>query len=194
MGALVQLRQAFEVAGRAIGFASKTQGGARLELINSLEQVASKCDDAYTNVRAALRPVRDSYRDPAQLATALRAFAADADVRTSIKPHQLCAEVTGLLDKLADNLDPLKYSIDVRKIRAVRSSLGELHQLDHDIKNEYEEFTRDLDAVADQLDHAVGDEAQERIAYVRQVIADFDRELSDLVTSVREAKDRALAT
>lgn len=204
IGALGQLRQAFEVAGRAnpastwsaprIGFASNTQGAARRELVDGLEHVASKCDDAYTSVRAALRPVRDSYRDPTQLASALRTFAADADVRTSIKPHQRCGEVTTLLDKLANNLDPLKYAIDVRKIRAVRASLGELHQLDYDIKNEYEEFTRDLDAVSDQLVHAVGDEAQERIAYVRHVIADFDRELSDLVTSVREAKDRALAS
>ena len=109
MGALGQLRQAFEVAGRAIGFASETQGGARRELVDSLEQVASKCDDAYTEVRTALRPVRDSYRDPAQLGAALRAFAADAHVRTSIKPHQLCGEVTALLDKLANNLDPLKW-------------------------------------------------------------------------------------
>lgn len=194
MGALGQLRQAFDVAGRAIGFASRTQGGARRELVDSLERVASKCDDAYTEVRAALRPVKDSYRDPVQLGAALRAFAADAHVRTSIKPHQLCGEVTALLDKLANNLDPLKYAIDVRKIKAVRASLGELHQLDYDIKNEYEEFTRDLDAVADQLDHAAGDEARERIAYVRQVIADFDGELSDLVTSVRQAKDRALAS
>jgi archaellum component FlaC len=193
MGALSQLRQAFEVAGRAIGFASEAQGGARRELVDSLEHVASRCDDAYTRVRAALGPVRDSYRDPLMLASALRAFAADADVRTSVKPHQLCGDVTALLDKLANNLDPLKYAIDVRRIKAVRESLGELHQLDYDIKNEYEEFTRDLDAVADQLDTAIGDEARERIAYVRQVIADFDRELSDLVTSVRDAKDRALA-
>ncbi|MGH9268111.1 MAG: hypothetical protein ACRD0D_08030 [Acidimicrobiales bacterium] len=192
MGALGELRQAFEVAGRAIGLASRTQGAARRELVDGLDQVASKCDDAYTEVRAALRSVRDSYRDPAQLAASLRAFAADAHVRTSIKPHQLCGEVTTLLEKLANNLDPLKYAIDVRKIKAVRASLGELHQLDYAIKNEYEEFTRDLDAVADQLDLAVGDEAQERVAYVRQVIGDFDRELSDLVTSVREAKDRAL--
>jgi len=194
MGALGQLREAFEAAGRAIGSASKTQGAARRELVDSLEHVASKCDDAYTHVRAALRPVRDSYRDPAHLAAALREFAGDPDVRTSIKPHQLCGEVMTLLDKLADNLDPLKYSIDVRKIRAVRASLGELNQLDYNIKNEYEEFTRDLDAVADQLDHAGANEAQERIAYVRQVIADFDRELSELVTSVREAKDQALAS
>ena len=67
MGALGQLRQAFEVAGRAVGFASRTQGGARRELVDSLEQVASKCDDAYTQVRTALRPVRESYRDPVQL-------------------------------------------------------------------------------------------------------------------------------
>lgn len=186
--------QGASVVGRAIGFASKTQGRARQELVDSLEQVASRCDDAYTTVRAALRPVRDSYRDPARLGAALREFAADAQVRTSIKPHQLCGEVTALLDKLANNLDPLKYAIDVRKIKAVRASLGELNQLDYDIKNEYEEFTRDLDAVADQLDHATGDEVQERIAYVRLVIADFDRELSDLVTSVRDAKDRALAS
>lgn len=192
MGALGQLRQAFEVAGRAIGFASTTQGEARRELVSSIEQVASRCDDAYAKVRAALRPVRDSFRDPVELAAALRAFAADADVRASIKPHQLCGEVTALLDKLADNLDPLKYAIDIRKIKAVRASLGELHQLDYDIKNEYEEFTRDLDAVADQLDNANDDEVRERIGYVRQVIADFDRELSDLLTSVRETKDRAL--
>ena len=31
--------------------------------------------------------------------------------------------------------------------------------LDYDIKDEYEEFTRDLEAVADQLDQATGDEA-----------------------------------
>ena len=193
MGALTQLRQAFDVLGRAIGLASETQGGARRELVDSLEQVASKCDDAYTNVRAALGPVRASYGDPASLAAALRAFAADAGVRRSIKPHQLCGEVTTLLDRLANNLDPLKYAIDVRKIKAVRASLGELHQLDYDIKDEYEEFTRDLEAVADQLDQATGDEVQERIGYVRQVIDAFDRELSELVTSVREAKDRALA-
>ncbi len=193
MGALAQLRQAFEVAGRAIGFAAETQGGARRELVDSLEAVASRCDDAYTGVRAALKPVRDGYRDPATLAAALRAFAADPEVRGSIKPHHLCGEVTTLLDKLANNLDPLKYAIDVRRIAAVRASLGELHQLDSDIKNEYEDFARALDDVADQLDQATGDEARERVAYVRQVIADFDRELSDLVTTVRDAKERALA-
>ncbi|HET9443318.1 MAG TPA: hypothetical protein VFO65_08335 [Acidimicrobiales bacterium] len=194
MSALGQLRQAFEVAGRAIKFAARTQSAARREMIEGLDQVASTCDDAYTNVRAALKPVRDSYRDPAQLATALRAFAADPDVRRSIKPVHLCGEVTMLLDKLASNLDPLKYAIDVRKIEAVRASLGQLNQLDLDIKDEYENFTRELDLVADDLDRAVGSEADERIDYVRHVVADFDRELADLVGSVREARDRALAS
>ena len=51
-----------------------------------------------------------------------------------------------------------------------------------------------LDAVADQLDNANDEEARERIGYVDQVIADFDRELADLLTSVRETKDRALTS
>ena len=34
----------------------------------------------------------------------------------------------------------------------------------------------------------------QRIGYVDQVIADFDRELADLLTSVRETKDRALTS
>jgi hypothetical protein len=188
MRTLELLRQAFDL----LGLLSRIQRKARKQLFDSLEKVASRCDDAYSKVQDGLVPVRNSYLDPAQLARALRAFTADPKIRSSVKPHKLCGDVSTLLGRLANNLDPLKYAVDVRRIRDLQIALGHVGIFDVRIKDEYEVFTRDLDAMANQLEKAAPREVQEWVARIQEVIADFDKELTELVNSIRSTKDRVL--
>ena len=186
------LEDAVNVCSRIIKFGAGIQSQARNELINDLQKICSNVETAYSNVLAQLRPIKDSYQDSAALAKALRTFAADQETRDSFKPDHLCSEVDRLLSKLENNLDPLKYSVDVSKIRALKQNIRFIGNVDAAIYQAYDEFARDLDNLSTELQLQPPDTSIERREYARHVIADFEDDLFSAVTTMREAKDRIL--
>src|SRR5688572_7070390 len=116
MEVLNALKQAVKACADVVRWGAGLQENARRELIADLQTICDNCDAAYDAVLARLVPVKNAFADPATLASELRAFAADAATRNKFKPQHLCGQVDHLLARLSSNLDPLKYSIDYRRI------------------------------------------------------------------------------
>lgn len=186
------LKDAFKTCSRVISFGAAIQDKARHRLINDLQSVCSKVETAYSTVLARLHPVKESYQDPLSLAKELRKFAADKKTREAFKPDKLCGEVDALLVDLANNLDPLKYSIDVKKISSLQRDIKEIGNLDNQMFEEYDRFTKDLDKLGDDIRSTKDNEQKDRVEYARHVISDFEDDLFDAIKSIRQAKDLIL--
>ena len=86
--------------------------------------------------------------------------------RGQFKPEFLCSEVDKLLAQLQNNLAPLKYSIDLNRIDVLRESLVKLGNLGKAILDSYDEFMRQLDRIATDIQtHAV--DPAEGAQYIR---------------------------
>ena len=96
-----------------------------------------------------------------------------------------------MLSRLSSNLDPLKYSVDYRKIEGLRESLKQFGSFDAAIYQSYDELTSQIDQIATQINDPAFD-SEERVQYARHVISDFEIELRSAKTSVREAKDQTV--
>ena len=184
------LERVVDVCSRVIRFGAGIQAQAQAELRNDLQAICTKVDDAYKQTLKMLRPVKDNYADQAKLASALRDFATDPTTRDAFKPEHLCGEVDMLLQKLESHLDPLKYAIDVRKIQTLHDEFGRIGNVDAAIYYEYDQFTRDLDDLATELQATRF--TNDRKAYIQHIIRDFEDDLSDAAKTMREAKDRIL--
>jgi len=195
MNALVILRNIFTEVGRVIKFGAGLQGDARKELADALVNICDKCDTAHSTVRQKLLVVKQNFDQEFNLAHAVREFAADPEARFAFKPEHLCGEIDYLLDKLKNNLDPLKYAIDVREIGMLHENLKQIGNYDLSILWQYNQFCQDIEDIANRLDDALRNktgEAEEIKAYLRHVITRFDQELFDTVMKVRSIKSQIL--
>jgi hypothetical protein len=132
-------------------------------------------------------PVKDKFSDTVSLATELRAFAADMTTRQKFKPQHLCGQVDQLLTRLSSNLDPLKYSVDCRRINELRRYLQGFGDVDGAIFQSYDDLVAELDRVATQMQDPAADR-QERARYAQHLIESFESDLRATQTGVREAK------
>jgi hypothetical protein len=136
-------------------------------------------------------PIKNAFADPTALATELRAFAADGTTRANFKPDHLCGQVDQLLIRLSSNLDPLKYSIDCRRIDDVRQYLQQFGNFDGAIFQSYDELVAELDRIATQIQTSASDK-QERSRYAQHVIQSFESELRATQSAVRDAKTQTI--
>jgi hypothetical protein len=191
---LEYLRTFVSESSRVIKFGAGLQNPTRKELVDQLQGICSRCESAYSSILAKLGPVKDSYNDREQLAKALKTFARDPQAKDSFKPDQLCGEADRLLDRLNNNLDLLKYSIDVHKIEALKKGMARFQNYDGAIYSAFDAFALSLDRLASDLDNKQlkGAAAVERMSYVRHVVEDFEDEISQTVRAVQDAKNRLL--
>jgi hypothetical protein len=103
----------------------------------------------------------------------------------------LCSQVDKLLAALSSNLDALKYSIDFRRIGALRQSLNQFGKMDQIILEAYDEFTSQLGKIATQIKD-ISFDPQERVRYARHLIEDFEAELRSAQADMHDAKARAV--
>lgn len=183
------LKDAVEACVDVIKFGSAIQNQAQLRLINDLQMVCSKVESAYSTVLSRLKIVKQNYNDAKELAFALQDFAADAETRNAFKPDHLCGEIDSLLVDLENNLDPLKYSLDIRNIKNIRDDIQRAGNLDMEIFEEYDDFTRSLDNLAADILAATDEDQRERVNYAQHTINKFQDDLFDAIKSMREAKD-----
>lgn len=186
------LERVVDVCSRVIRFGAGMQAQVRDELKNDLQAICTKVDEAHKQTLKMLRPIKDNLNDRDELASALRDFATDPATRDAFKPEHLCGEVDALLQKLESNLDPLKYAVDVRKLRSLRDEFGRIGNVDAAIYHEYDAFTRDLDDLATELQAGTDSLTDERKDYAKHIIRDFEDDISQAAKSMREAKDRIL--
>jgi hypothetical protein len=146
----------------------RLQGGTRKKLVADLQGICSNCENAYTAVLVRLVPVKNAFTNHASLATELRNFAADAKIRSQFKPYHLCGQIDHLLTDLSNNLNPLKYAVDFRRIEGLRSSLSQFGDFDGAIYTSYDEFAAQLDKIATQIRDPTFD-TYERSNYARRL-------------------------
>jgi hypothetical protein len=104
------------------------------------------------------------------------------------EPEHLCGEVDLLLSRLESNLDPLKYSLDVIRLSAIRDQLQRLGNFDVALRDSYDQFTKALDNIATQIQRP-GEDKIERAEYVRTAIGEFEDELRSAINDIRRTKD-----
>jgi hypothetical protein len=188
MQVLMLLKNAVSECAKVITFGSKLQGGARTKIVNDLQEICDKCDSAYSQVLSSLLPVKNSFGNTTLLAQSLRQFASDSKTRELFKPEKLCGNIDHLLDALNNNLDPAKYSIDVMRIRAVKNGLHMIGNYDGEIRRQFDEFTHALEKLSYKIEEAPAQEAKELASYAKDIIEDFQKELSSTVECMREVK------
>jgi hypothetical protein len=190
MEVLELLKRALKACANAIKYGATIQETTRRELTSDLQQICSRCEDAYGAVLKRLKPIKDAFGNPGELAKELREFAADTETRNSFKPEHLCGEIDHLIVRLQSNLDPLKYSVDYSRIQEIQRNLQTVGDYDSAINRSYDEFARQLDSLATQLSATA--EPEERHRYVQHVISDFESELRSAIDDVRNTKKAIL--
>jgi hypothetical protein len=187
MEVLDVLKQAVKACADVVRWGAGIQEATRRGLVADLQAICTNCDAAYDAVLVRLVPVKNAFTDPVALATELRAFSADTATRAKFKPSHLCGQVDDLLVRIGSNLDPLKYSVDCRRITHLRQNLQRFGNFDGAIFQSYDELSSDLDTIATQMQDPAFDK-QERARYARHVIEDFENSLRATQIAVREAK------
>jgi len=186
------LKQAVKACADVVRWGAGIQESARKGLAVDLQVICANCDTAYDAVLTRLVPIKNAFSDPMALATELRAFAADGTTRANFKPDHLCGQVDQLLIRLSSNLDPLKYSIDYRRIDDVRNYLRQFGNFDGAIFQSYDELVAELDRIATQIQTSAS-ERQERSRYAQHVIESFESDLRAAQAAVRDAKTQTIA-
>jgi hypothetical protein len=187
MEVLALLKQAVKGCADVVKWGAGIQEGTRKGLVVDLQTICSNCESAYDAVLTRLVPVKNAFADRAALASELRAFAADKTTRNKFKPDHLCGQIDHLLVRLSSNLNPLKYSVDYRRIEDLRRSLNQFGGFDGAIYQSYDELAAQLDQIATQIGDSAFD-GQERSRYAQHVIQGFENALRSALASVREAK------
>jgi Fe-S-cluster formation regulator IscX/YfhJ len=165
------------------------QASTRKQLVSDLQSICVNCDAAYDAILGRLTPVKNTFGDRERLAVELRAFAADSATRSQFKPEYLCSQIDHLLAQLSSNLDPLKYSVDHRRVTELRQSLMQLGNFDGALLRSYDELARQLDRIATEI-QAQSADSQERCKYAQHVIQEFEDDLTSSLAEIREAKSR----
>jgi len=192
MEALTYLKETFTTCFNAIKWAADIQGRQRKTLIADLQKICDNCQTALGTVVKRLARVKRAYANPDKLADELRKFAADQTTRNAFKPAHLCGEIFQLMQNIQNNLHPLKYTINIKKIDDLKKQFQAYGNYDYQIFRAYDDLTADLDTVAIQIQDPQFDRL-ERAQYARHAIADFEAELRSIIALV-EKMQREIAS
>jgi hypothetical protein len=188
------LRRAMQIISRIIQYGASFQNPAREDLVVKLQGICSRCEKAYSQLLKKLRPVKDAYFDDKLLSSELKKFSIDKGLAKYFKPEVLCSDIDKLLDDLNNYLKPLRYSIDINKVKIIRDEFMRFNNLDITMKESFDRFCLALGRLADDLGNPTatkGDRAK-LAAYARHVIEDFEEELIQTLDVARKAKDRVV--
>lgn len=184
----------FRTATRLICFLPGIQKTNREKLVEELQAICSKCEDAYTAVRKRLKPVKVAYRDPAKLVTELRGFSADSETRAAFKPEHLCGEIDHLLQELRSNLEGLQYSVRWSGLGTLIDTLHQLRNYDSELRLQYEQFCSELDEIASKIEKAKKKTEREQWRnYIEDLVASTEEELQQSIAEIRKAKDKIMS-
>jgi hypothetical protein len=189
MQVLMLLRNAVSECAKVITFGAQKQSQSRLRIIETLLTTCDNCESAYSKVLERLLPVKNSLMNSNELPGELRRFAADSETRNFFKPERLCGEIDKILVDLNNNLDPTKYSIDVMRLNAVRQGLHQIGNYDGEIRRQYDDLTRALNDLSNQIEQAPPEEISNLLNYAKNTIVDFENDLSLTVKCMRDTKN-----
>ncbi|MDI9430260.1 MAG: hypothetical protein RBR19_16390 [Sedimentisphaerales bacterium] len=185
-------REIINACKRILLFVPGLQTRTRTQLVNNLQSICDKCEGAYAAFRKRLAPVKASYANPRKLAKELRSFAADDTTRSAFKPDHLCGEIDHLLDALASWVSPLPFSVNLTGLGPMKTVLERIGNFDGALRHEYDEFTRELDAIAEHLETADPHDVPGWVEYVKALVAETSAQLSNAVDDVHKAKAELL--
>ena len=166
------------------------QARKRSELVVDLQTICGRCQDSYAAVLKRLVPIKNAFGDERRLIKELRSFAADTETRAAFKPEHLCGEIDSLLTKLKSYLDGLKFSVDFTELGTLRRVLKQMGSFDAELYHQYDQFTTELDSVANKLRRTRGKTARKWMSYVEDLVCDFESELRRELRGMRAAKKK----
>ena len=182
------LREGAHEIAAIVKFGAGMQATARTDLVTSLQGICARCDAAYSTLLAVLVPVKAAYADAVALPNALRTFAASPVVRASFRPVNLCGELDMLISRLNQQLDPLKYSVDVARLAELQRALHDLGHFDDVLHDELDKAARQLDRRATDLaDPKLS--AMMRDEMIKWARYDVERLEDRLTRTIREMRD-----
>lgn len=192
MNAVTFLGDALRRSAKTIEFLAIGQAKERRRIVDDLQAICSRCDDAYATLLKRLKPVKKAYGDRKALADALRDFATDESARSAFKPEYLCAEVDQLLQRLASYADWTRYSIDARRIQEFKEALELMGNYDGQLWDYYDAHTRAMDELASELaSMKAGRKASDRMSYAEHIVSEFENDLRQALKEIRKAKREA---
>ena len=193
---LEYLAQILTTFSKIITYASSMQSDARNKLINELQEICSNVESTYSDVLSRLRSVKDKFNEPEKLSKELRNLHTDKEMRNSFKPNKLCGNVDHLIWEFESYLDPIKYSVDIRKLGRMKERLTRIGSIDQALYSTYDGFTRNLDDIATEisslLEQKLSEQLKERTQYAQSVISNFEDVLVDLIEEMHKAKDQII--
>ena len=185
------LKQAVKACADVVKWGAGIQEPARKGLAADLQAICTNCDAAYDAVLTRLVPIKNAFADPTALAFPLTMCEKLVLLCANCNPDHLCGQVDQLLIRLSSNLDPLKYSIDCRRIDDVRQYLQRFGNFDGAIFQSYDELVAELDRIATQIQTSASDK-EERSRYAQHVIQGFESDLRATQSAVRDAKTQTI--
>lgn len=196
MDVLDTLTSIMRYCGRVVKLGADIQEPTRATFVSDLQGICSNAEDSYGQVLRRLLPIKNSSNNPAKLAIELHMFHADVQTRDQFKPDHLCGRVDQILVDLASNLSPLKYSLDISRLKQMRTDLGVVGKFDGQFYASYNNLTSGLDQLGLQIENSLsanrpaeaGDAAKEAL----HQIAIFEDELRTAIADMRDVKDRIL--
>jgi hypothetical protein len=187
MEVLGYLKDVVRTCASILTWGANLQKGVRASLVEDLQSICSNCEDSFGAVLERLTPVKDAFSDPGKLQKELRKFAADKKIRDKFKPEHLCGAVDQLLQRMESNLDGLRYSVDINRIKELKRQFYFFVDYDQKVFQSYDELTTQLDHIATQMT-SYSFEPEERARYAQRVIEDFQSELRSTMDAIRQAK------
>jgi hypothetical protein len=170
-----------------------TQSRARTRLLEELTSVCVKCDDAYDSLLTRLKPVRAAMKNPDKLAVELRLIAGDAAARKKFKPEKLCTEIEELLMDLSNNVNALKFSVNILTLSRLRGAISSMGNYDQALYQQYDAFMMEMNSVAQGIENGSTDERAALAAHAASSVDELQKSLQAALKEIRKAKVEALS-
>lgn len=183
-------KQVVDACMRAFGALAGLQSGTRKRLVKQLQQVCSKCDNAYSELLERLSPVKAAYRNPKKLAVELRSLAGDRQTRAKFKPEHLCSDIDQLIADFQNGLSGLKYSVRFFSLEELKDTLKSMGNYDQALYHQYDGFMTQMGSLATAIEKASADDRSRLADFARAEIAALERDLRDSIRDMRAAKDQ----
>jgi len=180
------LSELFSKLGKLIRSAANIQRDARNELRESLEKMCRNYESANDKMRSTVNSIRDEISDEYGLERTIRTLASyDSENAQAIRELLYYGAAPALLDRLRSWLDTLRYSIDVRLIKELKSHLYHIQSADFQVYDKYSDLIEKLLRFAQdyEQERTTGDEFKNN---VQRELSLFESKLSKLLNSIRE--------
>ena len=167
---LVLLRRIFRGCQTVVKYGAGHQEPTRAKVVKRLRRICTNCEKAYEDFLKHIGTIEKHYSDPKRLLKAVRAVSKDPKYRRTFKPDRLCGDVDGLLADIQSWLNPLRWSVGIRRVSKLRNQLKRFQNYDQAFYMVFDNYALELSDLSVRLDRAI-----EENRPVRRIISSIER-------------------